>query len=229
MRIAFVAIGLGWLLVGCDTTRPPSTTNVATNDSRYPAHWWTAVSREGAPAWEILPQEAGPGEVILSKRNELGLLSNFAATPFVFHGKRYASLEGFWQMMKYPEGPDDPRASFAGLTWPYTREQVAQLTSFEAKRAGTVAEDNMKKMGITWVTFEGKRMEYKPQMPEEHYRLIAEATREKVRQNPEVKRVLLATGNLVLKPDHHQEPNAPAAWRYYEILTQIRAELQSQK
>jgi hypothetical protein len=44
-----------------------------------------------------------------------------------------------------------------------------------------------------------------------------------------VKRVLLATGNLVLKPDHHQEPDAPAAWRYYEILTHIRAEFQSQK
>jgi hypothetical protein len=28
----------------------------------------------------------------------------------------------------------------------------------------------------------------------------------------------------VLKPDHHQEPNAPAAWRYFEILTKIRAE-----
>ena len=45
-------------------------------------------------------------------------------------------------------------------------------------------------------------------------------------QNPEVKRVLLATGNLILKPDHHQETNAPAAWRYYEILTDIRSELQ---
>lgn len=129
-------------------------------------------------------------------------------------------------MMKYPEGPNDPRATFAGLTWKYTREQVAQLTSFEAKHAGTLAEKNMKKMGITWVTFEGRRMEYKPATPGEHYRLIVEATREKVRQNPNVKRVLLATGNLVLKPDHHQEPDAPAAWRYYEILTQIRTELQ---
>ena len=62
-------------------------------------------------------------------------------------------------------------------------------------------------------------------MPGEHYRLIVAATREKVRQNPEVKKVLLATGDLILKPDHHQERNAPAAWRYYEILTQIRAEL----
>src|SRR5215470_5488985 len=73
-------------------------------DPRYPAHWWTPVSEIGKPDWEILPQEAGPGEVILSKRNELGLLSNFAATPFKFHGKRYASLEGFWQAMKFPEG-----------------------------------------------------------------------------------------------------------------------------
>jgi predicted NAD-dependent protein-ADP-ribosyltransferase YbiA (DUF1768 family) len=29
--------------------------------------------------------------------------------------------------------------------------------------------------------------------------------REKVRQNPEVKQVLLATGDLILRPDHHQE------------------------
>jgi hypothetical protein len=54
-----------------------------------------------------------------------------------------------------------------------------------------------------------------------------EVTREKVRQNPEVKKILLATGDLILKPDHHQEPDAPAAWHYFEILTQIRSELQS--
>lgn len=201
---------------------------VIERDPRYPAHWWKEVRRVEAASWEILPQDAGPGEVILSKRNELGLLSNFAATTFVFHGKRYASLEGFWQMMKYPEDADDPRAKFPGLTWPHTREQVAQMTSFEAKGAGTAAEKNMKKMGITWVTFEGKRFEYKPIEPGEHYKLIVEATWEKVRQNPEVKKVLLETGDLVLKPDHHQEPDAPAAWRYYEILTTIRAELQKQ-
>jgi predicted NAD-dependent protein-ADP-ribosyltransferase YbiA (DUF1768 family) len=209
------------ILAGCHSQpRQPN--------SRYPAHWWTAVPKEGAPAWEIFPQDAGPGEVILSKRNELGLLSNFAATPFTFHGQRYASLEGFWQMMKYPEGPEDPRAGFPGLTWPFTRQEVAQMTGFEAKRAGTLGEENMRKMGIGWVSFEGKRFDYKPAVPGEHYQLIVEATRQKVRQNPEVRRVLLATGNLILRPDHPQEPNAPAAWRYYEILMQIRAELQRQ-
>src|SRR5205809_830840 len=49
--------------------------------------------------------------------------------------------------------------------------------------------------------------------------------RAKVRQNPEVQKVLLATANLVLKPDHRQEPDAPAACRYYEILTAIREDL----
>jgi len=193
---------------------------------RFPPHWWAPVSKEGAPEWEILPQQAGPGEVILSKRHELGLLSNFAATPFSFRGQRYASLEGLWQMMLYPERNDDARATFPGLEWKHTRAQVARMTSFEAKSAGALAEENMKKMGITWVTFEGKRIEYRPAAPGEHYRLIVAATWEKVKQNPEVRRVLLATGDLVLKPDHHQEAGAPAAWRYFEVLTAIRTELQ---
>jgi predicted NAD-dependent protein-ADP-ribosyltransferase YbiA (DUF1768 family) len=203
-------------------------TPLVSRDPRYPAHWWTPVIDPKKPEWEILPQEAGPGEVILSKRNELGLLSNFAPTPFVFHGKRYASLEGFWQMMKYPEGADDPRAKFPGLEWKYTRRQVAQMVAFDANHAGALASDNMSKMKITWVSFEGKRFEYKPAVPGEHYKLIVAATWEKVKQNPAVKKVLLSTGDLVLKPDHHQEANAPAAWHYYEILMQIRKELQSQ-
>ena len=169
-------------------------------DARYPAHWWTPIDDPKKPEWEILPQEAGPGEVILSKRNELGLLSNFAPTPFVFHGKKYASLEGFWQMMKYPEGPNDPRSKFLGIEWKYTRDQVAQMVSFEANKAGALASENMTKMGITWVSFEGKRFEYKPAVPGEHSKLIVEATWEKVKQNPEVKKVLLSTGDLISNP-----------------------------
>src|SRR3954468_11468089 len=105
-------------------------------DPKYPAHWWTPINDPQKPDWEIMPQEAGPGEVILSKRHELGLLSNFAPTPFVFHSQRYASLEGFWQMMKYPERAFDPRAKFAGVEWKYTRDQVAQMVAFEANAAG---------------------------------------------------------------------------------------------
>lgn len=222
MRIVLAGIFL-MVSPGCGPAGSPKT--AAPPRSAYPAHWWVPVAKDGAPGWEILPQEAGPGEVILSKRHELGLLSNFAPTPFTFRGRRYASLEGFWQMMLYPETPEDERARFPGLKWEYTREQVAQLTAFEAKEAGTLAERNMKTMRIDWVTFEGKKMPYRPAEPGEHRRLIVEATREKVRQNPEVRRVLLATGDLKLKPDHHQEPDAPAAWRYYDILMDIRTQL----
>lgn len=198
-------------------------------DPRYPAHWWTPIYDPNKPDWEILPQEAGPGEVILSKRHELGLLSNFAATSFTFHGKQYASLEGFWQMMLYPESSDDPRAKAPNIEWKYTREQVSQMTAFEAKSAGTVAEQNMEKMGIDWVTFEGKRIKYRSVKPGDHYRLILGATRAKVAQNPRVKNVLMATGDLMLKPDHYGEKNAPPEWRYYEILMMIRKELQHQR
>lgn len=196
-----------------------------TRDPRYPVHWWTPIVDQKKPDWEILPQEAGPGEVILSKRHELGILSNFAPTPFIFHGKSYASLEGFWQMMKYPKGANDPRAKASGIEWKYTREQVAQMVSFEAKRAGDLGEANMKQMGIDWVSFEGKHFPYKSAERGEHYQLIVAAMREKAKQNPEVKKILLSTGDLILKPDHHQEMNAPAEWRYFEVWMEIRSEL----
>lgn len=192
----------------------------------YPREWFTPINDSNKLDWEILPQEAKAGEVILSKRNELGILSNFAATPFEYRGKRYACLEGFWQMMLYPEGPGDERAKDKRVTWKYTREQVAQMTAFEAKSAGTLAEENMKTLGIDWVTFERKQFPYRSKEPGEHYRLIVDATRAKVDQDPEVKRVLLATGDLVLRPDHYGEPDPPPEWKYYEILMQIRSELQ---
>lgn len=193
---------------------------------QYPAHWWTPVPEANKPDWEILPQAAKPGEVILSKRNELGILSNFAATPFTLYGKRYASVEGFWQMMLYPEGPGDPRAKFPGIHWPHTREEVGQMTAWDAKNAGAVGEENMKKMGIDWVTFDGKRMKYWSMQKGEHYRLIVAAMRAKLEQNPKVKEVLLSTGNLILRPDHYQEENPPAEWHYFQIWMDLRSELQ---
>jgi predicted NAD-dependent protein-ADP-ribosyltransferase YbiA (DUF1768 family) len=195
----------------------------------FPAHWWTPLPEAGKPDWEILPQAAKPGEVILSKRNELGILSNFAPTPFTLRGKRYASVEGFWQMMLYPEGPDDPRAKFTGIRWLHTREEVAQMTAWDAKNAGTVGEENMMKMGIDWVTFERKRIQYRSIEKGDHYHLIAQAMRAKLEQNPKVKETLLSTGNLVLLPDHFQEENPPAEWLYFRTWMELRAELQAKE
>jgi predicted NAD-dependent protein-ADP-ribosyltransferase YbiA (DUF1768 family) len=191
----------------------------------YPEHWWTPVPREGAPSWEVLPQEAGPGEVILSKRNELGILSNFASTPFTMDDVTYASVEGLWQMMKFPEGADDPRAA---LVYPYTREEVSQMTAFTAKDAGKIGEEKMKELGIDWVTYKGTRMTYCSIEPGLHYQIIKRAMWEKIKQNPEVKKILLMTGDLILRPDHHDEGCQAPEWRYFDVWMEIRSELQSQ-
>jgi hypothetical protein len=100
------------------------------------------------------------------------------------------------------------------------------MTAFDAKDAGTLAEENMRKMSIDWVTFEGKRIPYRSASKGEHYRLIVAAMRAKLEQNPKVRGVLLA-GNLVLRPDHVEEPGAPGEWRYYEIWMEIRRELRA--
>jgi hypothetical protein len=154
----------------------------------YPADWWKPVPPEDLQSWEIGPQAAGPCEVILSKRNELGILSNFAATAFTLDGERYASVEGFWQMMKFPEGPDDPRAKIPDFTWPATRAQVGLMVAFDAKHMGDVGSDAMKRLGINYVTYRGKQLIYHTPEKGEHYQTIFAAMKAKLAANPEVRR-----------------------------------------
>ena len=191
----------------------------------YPAEWWVPVFRGQAASWEILPQEAGPGEVILSKRTELGILSNFAPTPFTLEGETYASVEGFWQMLKYPEGPEDERLLDPSVVWPHTRAEVARMSGFEAKAAGTAANENMKKLGLRWVTYQGRRMDYRENAKGDFYQLIRSAMQAKLDQNPEVREILRKTGQLNLRPDHHQGPDASPAMKYYEIWMELREQL----
>lgn len=232
----FSIFALG-LLLGCATANSNTSgldpqiakeeNLVCTPRDQFPPQWFAEITDSNAPSWEILPQAAGPCEVILSKRNELGILSNFASTPFIYRGVRYPSIEGFWQSMKYPEDSEDERAADPSIVWPFTREQVSQMTGFEAKRAGDIGSENMKKLGIDWVTFEKEKFDYKPVMPGRHYQIIKEAMWEKLQQNIEVRNILLATKDLILKPDHLQSPKDPAAWRYFEIWMEIRTKLLS--
>jgi predicted NAD-dependent protein-ADP-ribosyltransferase YbiA (DUF1768 family) len=193
--------------------------------AQYPAAWWQSFPRSQAASWEILPQDAGPGEVILSKRTELGIFSNFAAVSFELDGEVYQSVEGFWQMLKYPEGPDDERARFAGIEWKYSRDQLSKMTAFEAKAAGDLASANMKKMGINWVSYRGQRLDYRVQTKGAHYQLIRRAMLAKLQQNNTVESLLRQTGDLKLMPDHNQGDDPPPAWRYYEIWMEFRKEM----
>jgi predicted NAD-dependent protein-ADP-ribosyltransferase YbiA (DUF1768 family) len=190
---------------------------------QYPEHWWKALAKEKTQWWEVPPQAANAGEVILSKRNELGILSNFAATSFIFRGKKYASVEGFWQAMKYPEekldNSIDPRHDWKLL---HTRDQVSMMVGLEAKAAGDEAEKIMQEKKVDWVSFEGKKITYCSTTPAEHYQLIREAMLAKLEQNPDVKQILLATGNLKLRPDHIEEDCRAPEWKYYQLWMEIR-------
>lgn len=227
------------LLSGCQSQKPPanpspvkaenpptdSETTIQTTDDAwkkdFPAHWWQEVPRKEAKSWEVLPQDAGYKEVVLSKRNELGILSNFSETPFVFRGVCYPNIEAFWQMMKYPEKEEDPRWQWTAK-WRYTRQQVSQMEGFAAKSAGSYANSLMDKNNANWVTFEGRRVRFYSAKPAEHYELIWNALIEKVRQNPEVLNILMSTGDLKLLADHEISAKSPREWHYYLLWMDIR-------
>ncbi|MBA2404967.1 MAG: hypothetical protein H0V66_09370 [Bdellovibrionales bacterium] len=68
-------------------------------------------------------------------------------------------------------------------------------------------------------------MTYCSEKPDDHFYLIREAMIKKLRYNPEVRRVLLATGNLKLKPDHHAEACQAPEWKYYQLWMGIRRDV----
>jgi predicted NAD-dependent protein-ADP-ribosyltransferase YbiA (DUF1768 family) len=198
---------------------------VASDRSPYPAEWFAEVSRDTAASCEILPHDANAGEVILSNRTALGQLSKYAHTPFELDGHRYESLEGFLQMLKYPEGDKDQRSAVPGIIWPHTRAQVAKMVGFAAKDAGKFGSDVMKKMDISWVTYLGRKLEYNTLQKSELYELISRAVLAKIEDNPEAKHLLMQTGDLVLRPDHEQGIEVSAALKYYEILMDVRKQI----
>ncbi|MFZ3229372.1 MAG: NADAR family protein [Pseudobdellovibrio sp.] len=193
----------------------------------YPDDWWKPVPESQIASWEIPPQAANrtKGEVVLSKRNELGQFSNLSATAFVFEGLSYASVEGLWQSMKYPESTEDERAKDKSLTWVYSREQVMQLSGFEAKQAGDLANENMKKMGIKWITYKGKKFEYNGIGQNHHYEIIYAACVQKIEQNEKIKKLLISTASLKLMADHKQRLDTLPSYKYQEIYSKIRNEL----
>ncbi|MGZ3726356.1 MAG: NADAR family protein [Pseudobdellovibrio sp.] len=226
MKLASLFILVFALFIGTAKAQDNSTTGA----DGFPDHWWQPVPADQLPGWEIPPQSAdrNKGEVILSKRNELGQFSNLGATPFVLDGDSYASVEALWQGMKYPEGPGDERLKDPSVVWKRTRQDVMGLAGFDAKAAGNEANVNLKKLGIRWITYQGKKLDWTGADLQAHYDIIYRACRAKLDQNPKLKQLLLSTKNLKLLPDHNEYNGAPPVYFYAEIFTKLRAELQAE-
>ena len=192
--------------------------------SEYPSHWWEFVpENERISSWEILPHEANKGELILSKRNELGQFSNLAHTPFYLDGIYYASIEGLWQGLKYPDTKlvNDQRFNF---TYPLNREEVYLLFDFKSKEAGKIANKINKKNKINFVSYKGYAFDYKDMNDGSnfHYKLIKRAIMAKLKQNPHLIELLMQTKGLKLKADHKQKTTYPKAYYYHQIYMEIR-------
>lgn len=205
----------------------PLYTATATTDCRdgMPSEWWMEVN--DAPGWEIVPQDAGPCQVVLSKRTELGIFSNFGESPFVLDGTKYRSIEGLWQALKYPEPAisDDPRHAIDD--WPHTRAEVKDMYAWDAKDAGNMANRIYYDNDLIDVSYQGYFFDYvdRAEGSQYHYELITRAMYAKVTQNPWIKELLLQTGDLELLPDHYMSRNVPASFNYHKILMKLRDEL----
>lgn len=159
--------------------------------------------------------EAGKTEEVVnvSSRGETETeraLSNFAHTPFELDGKRYESVEGFWQGLKFSEGSKE-------------REEAARLFGGRAKRLGREAGE------VKEVEYQGRKIEAGSK---EHHDLLRRAIEAKLEQNPLVLDLLLATGDkkithVLKRPDGSPLPDSktiPGAV-FAQILMDLRWEL----
>lgn len=99
------------------------------------------------------------------------LLSNLAPAPFTLDGRRYASVEGFWQGLKFP---DQTR-----------RDEIARLDGLPSKKIGDEAPKSE--------TFAYEGATVRVGSPE-HHGLMYCAIRAKLEQNPEILKLLVETG-----------------------------------
>jgi predicted NAD-dependent protein-ADP-ribosyltransferase YbiA (DUF1768 family) len=106
---------------------------------------------------------------------DVQLISNFAHTPFELDGKTYASVEGFWQGLKFP---DETK-----------RREVGMLAGVPARGAAFDAPESEE------FIYEGRTIRIGSP---EHWRLMALACWAKFSQHEEAKRALLKTGERPL-------------------------------
>jgi predicted NAD-dependent protein-ADP-ribosyltransferase YbiA (DUF1768 family) len=164
-------------------------------------------SKHGALVFHTLGPEAEacrePLNITSRSPMPLRLISNFAHTPFTLDSLSYASVEGFWQGLKFPDDAD--------------RRRLAALHGSAAKDDGfyAPAADRISYLGQdirvgTW----------------DHWQLMERACHAKFDQDEAARAALLSTGKRPLVhqmlPDSRNIPGVIMA----DIWMRIRARLQ---
>lgn len=131
------------------------------------------------------------------------LISNLAPTPFRLHDQTFASVEAFWQGLKFEDASE--------------RLKIAGLSGHAAKLAGRCAPAD------AFVTYQGRRIEVgRP----EHWSLMKAACWAKFDQNDDARSALLSTGDRRLthkvKVDSRSIPGAIMADIWMDVREKLR-------
>jgi len=165
-----------------------------------------AHSGKGVQLFDVGPEDIVRNRAInITSRAPapLNLIANFARAPFELDGRFYASVEGFWQSLKFAD--------------PGERARVGALYGSEAKRAsaGVEAPESFDYDGVvirtgTW----------------DHWMLMRRACSAKFSQNETARLALLSTGDRPLthkvKRDSHTIPGVIMADIWMRVRAQLR-------
>jgi predicted NAD-dependent protein-ADP-ribosyltransferase YbiA (DUF1768 family) len=136
---------------------------------------------------------------------EIRILSNFAETPFELDGRTYASVEGFWQGLKFE---DETK-----------RREIAALVGPRAKQAGEEAGP------FETLVYEGHTI--RSGSPE-HWGLMALACGAKFSQHAEARQALLKTGDRPLVHKPHRDSRTIPGVIMADIWMRVREGLHKQ-
>jgi predicted NAD-dependent protein-ADP-ribosyltransferase YbiA (DUF1768 family) len=184
-------------------TRPDGTVTIYQGDGTVVRISADGVRTESRPRSRVRPEDR-PLNVNSMASESIGrLLSNFARTPFMLDGVRYASIEAFYVCLKTDE---------ASL-----RKRLRSLSGPAARAAG-------KGLKSTETTY-GNRV-IRLGSPE-HHDLVKRAVRAKLEQNPEIAEEFVATYPRPIIHDTGR-PERSSTWLpasvFCRILTEIREE-----
>lgn len=138
----------------------------------------------------------------LSPNAAVRLISNFAQTPFELHGRQYASVEGFWQGLRWP---DDAR-----------RREIAQLHGGRARQARDGAPDH------AVIEYNGQSIRFGTA---DHFDLMELACRAKFEQHEDARLALISTGERPLTHKMRRDSRSIPGAIMAEIWMKIRREL----
>lgn len=167
---------------------------------------FSSKTRDGGAFCDLGPHDDAcrkPINIVFDRVGpDLQPISNLAHTPFVLRGRIYASVEGFWQGLRFTQDGD--------------RARIAQLWGTAAKRAahGVPAHDAFLYDGEAF-TYAGPR----------HRALMFEACRAKFTQNVAACDALIATGDRPLTHLPRRDSTTIPGALMAECWMRLRADL----